>query len=115
MTVAAWGWALAAAAAAAGAAALVVVAELLARRWIRRSRRYHVWTPGTRRVLRLCPDISPHLEPVVHFSVNRDGERGAEVQPGPGLYRILVAGGSPVESLFHDQHTGWPALLEGSL
>jgi lysophospholipase L1-like esterase len=96
-------------------AALAVIAELGARWWIRDTGLYHVWTPGMRRILRLSPDISPHLESVVHFSVNSDGERGAEVEPGLDMYRVLVAGGSPVESLFHDQDTGWPGLLERSL
>jgi hypothetical protein len=96
-------------------AALLITAELFARWWIRSARQYHVWTPGARRELRLSASISPHLESVVRFSVNSDGERGAEVEPSPGLYRILVAGGSPVESLFHDQDTGWPGLLERAL
>lgn len=96
-------------------AVLLVLAEFGARLWIRRNRRYHVWTPGSRRELRLSPDISPHLEPVVHFTVNADGERGADVVPGRGLYRVLVAGGSPVESLFLDQYSGWPGRLERML
>ena len=106
-------------AAAAGAliAAVVAVAaaELCARYWIRRIGRYDVWRPGTRRELRLNPEISPHLERVVRFAINRDGERGGEVNAGPGLYRVLVAGGSPAESLFLDQHTGWPGQLERML
>jgi hypothetical protein len=93
----------------------MIIAELVARHWIRRAQQYHVWTPGAHRELRLAPDISPHLESVAHFAVNRDGERGADVTPGPGLYRVLVAGGSPVESLFQDQGTGWPGLVERTL
>ena len=108
MTLAFWGPLLA-------GAALLMAAEFGARWWIRRQRRYHVWTPGTRRELRLSRGISPHLESVVSFAVNQDGERGGDVDPGPGLYRVLVAGGSPVESLFLDQDTGWPGRLQRTL
>jgi hypothetical protein len=97
------------------AVAVLIVAEFCARWWMQLTQRYHVWAPGTHRMLHLSPDISPHLESVVHFSVNRDGERGADVEPGRDLYRVLVAGGSPVESLFHDQPTGWPGLVEHTL
>jgi lysophospholipase L1-like esterase len=100
------------------AAAALVLAELGARRWIRRTARYYVWAPGTRSDLRLSPDISPRLDPRVRFEVNRDGERGNDLpenEPDENLCRILVAGGSCVESLLVDQAASWPGALEHRL
>jgi len=66
------------------------------------------WCFAASRVLRLFPGLAtpppsrpgslPHLERLARIEVNADGERGARSrsQPTP-VYRILVAGGSPVE------------------
>jgi lysophospholipase L1-like esterase len=63
--------------------------------------------------LRIDRETFPQLERTIRFDVNTDGERGSEVRAGKeGLYRVLVAGGSPVESLFLDQATCWPGALE---
>lgn len=112
MTAIAWSAALAIA-----ALLLVGLAEVSARRWIRRKARYYVWAPGARNDLRLSPDISPRLDLRVRFEVNRDGERGSEPagRDTGGLCRILVAGGSCVESLLVDQHASWPGALERAL
>jgi len=95
---------------------LLALAERGARQWIRRRARYYVWAPGTRRDYRISPDVSPLVEARVRFEVNRDGERGRDVNGADrGLYRILVAGGSPTESLAQDQPTSWPGALERTL
>jgi len=95
------------------ALALAVAAELLARRWIRRRTGYHVWLPGMRLELRQVAAAFRQVEPRVRFEVNGDGERGAEVPAHtPGLFRVLVAGGSSAECLALDQPTSWPGALE---
>jgi lysophospholipase L1-like esterase len=49
----------------------------------------------------------------VRFEINADSERGGEVGGADGgLYRVLVAGGSPVECTALDQPTTWPGALE---
>src|SRR2546425_13323097 len=59
------------------------------------------------------PDVFPELERRVRFYINADGERGGDVRDGePGLYRILVAGGSVVECFGLDQPTSWPGSVE---
>lgn len=95
-----------------GIAALVVVAELGARFWIRARRRYYVLPPGLRIRLEIDRPTFPQLEPVVRFDVNRDGERGGEVPRSPGLYRVLVGGGSQAEGFLLDQYTSWPGALQ---
>jgi len=95
---------------------LLALAELGTRRRIRRKAQYYVWEPDARSELHLSSDISPRLEPRARFEVNHDGERGGDVEVAErGLYRILVAGGSPVESLFLDQAATWPGGLERAL
>jgi len=96
-------------------AALVALgcAELGSRWWIRRYSRCYVWPPGLRLDVRNDRETFSQLERTVRFDVNADGERGSEVRTRwEGLYRILVAGGSPVESFFLDQATSWPGALE---
>jgi len=45
--------------------------------------------------------------------MNADGERGGEVDARePGLFRVLVVGGSAVECYALDQPTTWPGALE---
>ncbi len=101
----------------AGAALLLLALAELGARWcIRLRARYYVWPPGARYDIRLSPDLSPPLEARVRFDVNRDGERGSDVRGADrGLYRILVAGGSPVESFLSDQATSWHGALERAL
>jgi lysophospholipase L1-like esterase len=102
----------------AGIAALVVAvaAEGGARWWIRHRTRYYVWPPGMRIELRQDPDVFPGVEPCVRVDINADGERGSDVRADePGLFRILVGGGSAVECLALDQPTSWPGALERRL
>ena len=90
-----------------------VVMELVMRWWLRRRNQYYVWPPGLR--LKLHPDreLFPELERVVRIEINTDGERGDETPTsGTGLYRILVAGGSPAECGLIDQPTSWPGMLQ---
>lgn len=87
--------------------------ELASRWWIRRYSGYYVWEPGMRLELRQVPELFPEVEPRVRFEINADGERGSDVRADEaGLFRILVAGGSPVECFALDQPTSWPAMLE---
>jgi lysophospholipase L1-like esterase len=95
------------------AAALGAAVELGSRWWIRHRTRYHLWLPGRRLELRFDPAVFPQVEPRVRFEINGDGERGSDVRgDAPGLFRILVAGGSPAECFALDQPTSWPGALE---
>lgn len=87
-------------------------AELAARWWMRHRSGYYVLPPGLRLRLHPDPDVFPDLDPVVRFDVNADGERGGEPPAGPGLYRVLVAGGSQPEGYLLDQHASWPGALQ---
>jgi hypothetical protein len=97
-------------------AALVVVGVLAeyATRWgLRRFGAYYVWSPGLRLHLHPDPAVFPELERVARIEVNADGERGGPVPRSAGrVYRILVAGGSPVECALLDQPSSWPGALE---
>ena len=94
------------------AALIVVVLEVGARTWIRRRRHYYVLPPGLRIRHEVDRATLPQLEPVARFDVNRDGERGGDVPGSPGLYRVLVGGGSQAEGYLLDQHTSWPGALQ---
>ncbi|OLB97375.1 MAG: hypothetical protein AUH30_10385 [Candidatus Rokubacteria bacterium 13_1_40CM_68_15] len=97
---------------AAASVGLVVLAELVAR-WVLGQRAYYVWSPGVRLRLHPDPEIFPELERVVRFEVNSDGERGDQApRRKPGVYRILVAGGSAVEGYLLDQPTNWPTVAQ---
>jgi hypothetical protein len=91
---------------------IVVAAELTARWLIRRRARYYVLPPGMRLRLEPDPGVSPHMEAVVRFEVNRDGERGGAPPRSRHLYRVLVAGGSQPEGYLLDQDTSWPGALQ---
>ena len=94
-------------------ALLIVSVELVARWWIRRHTPYRVWPPGMRLEVRQHPGLFPEVEPSVHLDINADGERGSEVNARePGLFRILVVGGSSVECYALDQPTTWAGGLE---
>jgi lysophospholipase L1-like esterase len=57
--------------------------------------------------------VLPGLEKQVRIEINSDGERGNEPPSSSnGLYRVLVAGGSPAECGLLDQPTSWPGALE---
>jgi len=90
--------------------------ELGCRWWLRRRNRYYVWPPYLRLELHPDREVFPELERRVRFEINSDGERGNEPPPPSNdLYRILVAGGSPVECGLLDQPSSWPCALENIL
>jgi hypothetical protein len=92
---------------------VALLGELAARAWIRTRTRYRVWPPGMRLEVRQDPGVFPEVEPRVRIESNSDGERGGEVAADdPGVYRILVAGGSAAECYALDQPTSWPGELE---
>ena len=91
-----------------------LVAEILARRWIRRGR-YFVFRPGLKERMYLHRPTHPQMEPVVRRLVNELGERGRPVPREGRVFRVLVAGGSVVESYTLDQDTQWPAVIEAGL
>lgn len=98
-----------------GSALLLTVAavsEVAARWWIRHRSGYFVLPPGLRLRLHPDPDVFPELDRVVRFDVNSEGERGDAPPPGPGVYRVLVAGGSQPEGYLLDQCTSWPGALQ---
>jgi len=93
-----------------------VFAELGTRLWLSRNGRYYVWTPGSHTRMELERESLPSLPPVVHFDVNRVGERGAELpEDRSDCYRILVAGGSAAECYYLDQETTWPEVIRREL
>lgn len=91
----------------------LVAAELGSRLWIRRFSGCYVFPPGWKVDVRVDEVTFPELERHARFEVNADGERGGDVRRGsPGLYRVLVAGGSPAENFLLDQPVSWPGALE---
>lgn len=97
-------------------AALIAAAELSSRWWLRHRSRYYVWPPHARIEIQMDPDTFPELERRSRFYINADGERGGDVRADePGLYRVLVVGGSAVECFGLDQPSSWPGNLEGLL
>ena len=95
-------------------ALLGVGAELVARILLRRSG-YYVWQRHYRRLLHLEPGLFPQLEQDVTWEVNADGERGGPAPQGPGVFRVLLLGGSTVESALCSQDTCWSGRLEALL
>lgn len=93
-----------------GTLALGVVAELCARVGLARFGGYFPLRPFLRQTFELDREALPMLEPVVRWSVNSDGERGPEYRPGS--YRVMLAGGSCVESYYLDQPTSVAGRLE---
>ena len=93
------------------AAALLVLAELLARLWIRRGG-YRVWHPGKHETMFPDLELHPYLEPKVRFFINEFGERGNSRAKGlssdPRDQLWLFVGGSAVESFMIDQASTWP-------
>jgi lysophospholipase L1-like esterase len=57
----------------------------------------------------------PQLEPRAIFSMNSEGERGPPRPRSKNVFRVLIAGGSSVESYFLDQYTAWSGILERKL
>ena len=97
-----------------GLAALGIVAELAARAHLR-STAYFVWPRFYRRVIELDRETFPQMPSTCWFHGNGDGERGAECPRGPGVHRVLLLGGSTVESSMNDQPQSWPAQAEALL
>jgi lysophospholipase L1-like esterase len=99
-----------------GLLAFGCVTELASRWWIRKRRRYYVWTPGSRVLFHPDPAVVPEFEPVMLVAINAEGERGGDVpRPDKDVFRVLAVGGSAVEGLSLDQKSNWPALLEQQL
>ena len=93
-----------------------LVAEALARHWIRRHATWNVWPPGLRHRLHLATRELPELDPVVRFDVNRDGERGDEPPAaGESAYRVLLAGGSAPECYLLDQDRSLSGAIQAAL
>lgn len=99
-----------------GAGSLVAagaLAELIARALLRRLGGYFPLVPHQRQRFELDREALPMLEPIVHWRVNSDGERGGAVPKGAARY--LVAGGSCVESYYLDQPSSVAGQLEREL
>lgn len=98
---------------AAGAVALGGVgAELASRAWLNERGRYYVWPPYWRAEIRLDPKGLPWLPPIARWSINSQGERGAEPpEDWKDTARVIVAGGSTTECYFLDQEATWAEQL----
>lgn len=91
----------------------LIVLELGIRWWFRHREVYYVWPPYLRLQLHPDPEVFPELERQARIEINSEGERGNEPPPSnTGLYRVLVAGGSPAECALLDGPTSWPGALE---
>ena len=101
------------AASAGGAVLLGAAAELAARAGLRRFGGHYPLRPFLRQRLELSREALPMLEPEVRWRVNADGERGEPYRPG--AWRLLLAGGSCVESYYLDQETAVAGQLEAML
>ncbi len=59
---------------------------------------------------------SPKLEPVIHYTRNSIGLRGAELPKQPEQYvKIITIGGSTTECSYNSDSLTWPELLKGKL
>jgi lysophospholipase L1-like esterase len=95
---------------------VLLVTEFAARWWFRVQNKYWLWKPYCREEFGLVSEAYPKCPSPVRFIVNSDGERGYEVPRNvPRLYRVLVAGGSAVESYILDQEASWPIVLQRNL
>jgi len=101
---------------AAAGAACAVGAELASRAWLSSRGRYYVWPPHWRAEIQLDPKGLPWLPPVARWTINSQGERGAEPpKDWSDTARIVVAGGSTTECYFLDQEATWAEQLSGLL
>ena len=98
------------------AGAMLAASELAARAILRAGGAYYVWRPHDRTHMQPDRAALPSLEPLVHFEINAEGERGDELPSDRrGLYRVLVAGGSAAEGYMLDQPSSWPGVLQSLL
>lgn len=96
--------------------AAFVLIELGARLWLRVRDKYSVLQPHLRMEMEVDKQALPDLTPLVHTSVNADGERGDEVPADPeSVLRVLVAGGSAAECYLLDQPASWPMVAQAEL
>jgi hypothetical protein len=93
-----------------------VGAELASRAWLQNRGRYYVWPPHWRAEIQLDSKGLPWLPPVARWSINSQGERGAEPPTDwSDTARVVVAGGSTTECYFLDQEATWAEQLSGLL
>lgn len=71
---------------------------------------YFIFPPNTARTIHIDPNVIHGVQPVARFEVNAYGLRGKP--PGQDRQRILVLGGSTVESFIQDESNAWPAQLQ---
>ncbi len=89
-----------------------VVAEGLARLYMKACGRYYAWQPNARTRMEMDLTALPQLDAVTHFDVNSIGERGAEPPTGSNYYHAIAMGGSAVECYMLDQETEWPHQVQ---
>jgi lysophospholipase L1-like esterase len=93
-------------------AAGAVLAELAARLWVRRFEKYYALLPGRRTKIHFDTTFFRPLKSPIWRVVNRCGERGDAVPNSPGLYRVLLLGGSAAACGLLDQDRTWSAALQ---
>ena len=77
---------------------------------------YLVWPPSLKHKNVPAPAVFRGVVGEARFETNRLGIRGPEFSRSPeDEYRILVLGGSAVESFYLDQEEAWPALVGAGL
>lgn len=99
-----------------GLGASFVLAELIARFYLKKRDRWFIHQPFSRRQFTIATDVLPQLPPEARFEANADGERGDPVPADPDqVLRVLVAGGSAAECFMLDQDATWSAQLQAEL
>lgn len=76
---------------------------------------YYVWPPNLNKQFQPKSVITPGIEGMSTFSINKLGYRGALIETDDEEYRILTIGGSTTECLYLDDKETWPYLLMTSL
>ena len=71
---------------------------------------YFLFPPNTERTIHIPQDVVSGVGPVGHFVVNQYGLRGRVPRAEPR--RLMVMGGSTVESLVQDEPNTWSAQLD---
>lgn len=90
---------------------ILVAAELFQRTIEPDPIAYFMFPPNTSRTIQLQPEVIGGVHPTAQFNVNRYGLRGDPPNTSDKA-RILVIGGSTVESLVQNDNDTWSAVLQ---
>ena len=98
------------------AAGVGVLAELGARRALRRWGRYYRYVPYWQELHAFDREMFANFPATARVAINSDGERGdPPPRPGERALRVLVVGGSAAECYCLDQDATWSAVAQRRL